>query len=143
MAPSLQDLLGIDPDDPRTAAALDDAQAYAELVETLVVARRKCGLTQREVAELMGTSQSTVSEFERVGGDARYSTLQRYARAVGARLHTLVGHSSADLTPAWTPAPVAVQVRVAVRERQPQSARPATVWPATAWTDGTARSVTV
>ncbi|MFJ9948095.1 helix-turn-helix domain-containing protein [Kitasatospora sp. NPDC091207] len=136
MAPTLHDLLDLDPDDPRVAASLDDARAYAELVETLVVARKKRGLTQRDVAELMGTSQSTISEFERVGGDARYSTLQRYARAVDARLHTMVDHTAADLTPAWKPAPVAVQVRVAVRERTPQ-ARP------TAWGDDAQRSVTV
>ncbi|MEV7777415.1 helix-turn-helix transcriptional regulator [Kitasatospora sp. NPDC088351] len=136
MAPTLHDLLGIDPDDPRTAAGLEDAQAYAELVETLVVARTKRGLTQREVAQRMGTSQSTVSEFERVGGDARYSTLQRYARAVGARLHSMVDHTGADLTPAWKPAPVEVHVQVAVRGRG-HRARPA------AWGDDSQRPVTV
>ncbi|WP_406203207.1 helix-turn-helix domain-containing protein [Kitasatospora sp. NBC_01560] len=136
MAPTLHDLLDLDPDDPRVAASLADAQAYAELVETLVVARKKRGLTQRDVAELMGTSQSTVSEFERLGGDARYSTLQRYARAVDARLHSLVDHTSTDLTPAWKPAPVEVQVRVAVRERGSQG-RPA------AWGEDTQRSVSV
>ncbi|MEV0534953.1 helix-turn-helix transcriptional regulator [Kitasatospora sp. NPDC050463] len=136
MAPTLHDLLDLDPDDPRVAASLADARAYAELVETLVVARKKRGLTQRDVAELMGTSQSTVSEFERVGGDARYSTLQRYARAVDARLLSMVDHTAADLAPAWKPAPVQVQVRVAVRERAPQ-VRP------TAWGDDAQRSVTV
>ncbi|MEU1287085.1 helix-turn-helix transcriptional regulator [Kitasatospora sp. NPDC005856] len=93
MAPPLHDPLGIDPDDPHTAAGPEDAEAYAALVETLVAARKKCGLTQRDVAKLMGTTRSTISAFERVGGDARYSTLQRYARAVGARLHGLVGHT--------------------------------------------------
>ncbi|MER6396363.1 helix-turn-helix domain-containing protein [Kitasatospora sp. NPDC059973] len=136
MAPTLHDLLDLDPDDPRVAASLADAQAYAELVETLVVARKKRGLTQRDVADLMGTSQSTISEFERVGGDARYSTLQRYARAVDARLYSLVDHTAADLAPAWKPAPVEVQVRVAVRERGARS-RP------TAWGDDAQRSVTV
>ncbi|MBD0673047.1 helix-turn-helix domain-containing protein [Streptomyces sp. CBMA156] len=100
MAPTLHDLLGIDPNDPRTAAALEDSEAYAELVESLVVARQKRGLTQREVAQRMGTSQSTVSEFERIGGDARYSTLQRYARAIGARLHIMVGHTCSAVAPA-------------------------------------------
>jgi len=28
-----------------------------------------------------------ISHFERLGGDARFSTVQRYARAVGAQLH--------------------------------------------------------
>ncbi|MBO1415016.1 helix-turn-helix domain-containing protein [Streptomyces sp. FH025] len=135
MAPTLHDLLGIDPNDPRTAAGLEDAEAYAALVETLVVARKKCGLTQHEVARRMGTSQSTISEFERVGGDARYSTLQRYARAVGTRLHSLVGHTGSTVTPAWQPAPVKVEVQVALRGRGPGS-RPA------AWDADTPRAVT-
>ncbi|MBV2151905.1 helix-turn-helix domain-containing protein [Kitasatospora sp. SUK 42] len=134
MAPTLHDLLGIDPNDPRTAAGLEDAEAYAALVETLVVARIKCGLTQRDVAQLMGTTQSTISAFERAGGDARYSTLQRYARAVGARLHSLVDHTGSAVTPAWQPAPVEVEVQVALRERGPGS-RPA------AWDADTPRTV--
>ncbi|MFB7128417.1 MULTISPECIES: helix-turn-helix domain-containing protein [unclassified Kitasatospora] len=135
MAPTLHDLLGIDPDDPHTAAGLEDAEAYAALVETLVVARQKRGLTQREVAQRMGTSQSTVSEFERVGGDARYSTLQRYARAVDARLHSMVDHTCSAVAPAWQPAPVEVEVHVAVRERGP-GPRPA------AWEPDSQRPVT-
>ncbi|MGV9265517.1 helix-turn-helix domain-containing protein [Kitasatospora sp. NPDC003701] len=78
--------------------------------------RRKRGLSQQDVAERMGTTQSTISNFERVGGDARYSTLQRYARAVGVRLHSMVGHPGAALAPAWRLA-TEVPVRVAVRER--------------------------
>lgn len=35
---------------------------------------------------MMGTSQSTVSEFERLGGNPTMFTLQRYARAVDAEL---------------------------------------------------------
>ena len=116
MAPTLHDLLGIDPEDPHTACALEDAEAYASLVETLVVARKKRGLSQRQVAERMGTTQSTVSDFERAGGDARYSTLQRYARAVDTRMHSMIDHSCSTLAPAWQAA-AAVPVRVAVRER--------------------------
>ncbi len=44
-------------------------------------------MTQTDVAQAMGTTQSVVSHFERLGGDARFSTVQRYARAVGAHLH--------------------------------------------------------
>ncbi|MGW3299186.1 helix-turn-helix domain-containing protein [Streptomyces rubiginosohelvolus] len=111
MAPALDDLLGIDGEDPAIITATEDAAAYADLVESLVVLRRKYGLTQQEVAQRMETSQSTISEFERVGGDARYSTLQRYARAIGARLCSLVDHTSANLTPTWQPA-AAVPVQV-------------------------------
>lgn len=34
----------------------------------------------------METTQSAVSDFERLGGDPKLSTIQRYARAVGVRL---------------------------------------------------------
>lgn len=74
-------------------------------MEALVEARRKRGLTQRDVARLMGTAPSAVSALERVGGDARYSTLQRYARVVGARLHSLVDRTGSAVTPARQPTP--------------------------------------
>ena len=121
MAPALDDLLGIDGDDPAIIAATEDADAYADLVESLVVLRRRRGLTQQDVAERMETSQSTISEFERVGGDARYSTLQRYARAIGARLCSLVDHTSANLTPTWQPAAAVPVHVVAVRVAEPQT----------------------
>ncbi|WP_328585097.1 helix-turn-helix domain-containing protein [Streptomyces sp. NBC_00370] len=101
MAPALDELLGIDPDDPAIAAAADDAEAYADLVESLVVLRRRRGLTQQDVASRMETTQSVVSDFERVGGNARYSTLQRYARAVGGRLCSMIDASGANLSPTW------------------------------------------
>ncbi|WP_106980048.1 helix-turn-helix domain-containing protein [Streptomyces griseofuscus] len=114
MAPALDELLGIDPDDPRTATEIEDAEAYAALVESLVVLRKRRGLTQQDVAAYMETSQSVVSDFERVGGNARYSTLQRYARAVGARLCTMLDASGANLAPTWRKA-AELPVRLAHR----------------------------
>ncbi|MEW2266968.1 helix-turn-helix domain-containing protein [Streptomyces sp. NPDC047853] len=122
---ALDDLLGIEPDDPAIAAATEDAEAYADLVESLVVLRRKRGLTQRDVAVSMETTQSTVSDFERVGGDARYSTLQRYARAVGARLCTLVAAGDAPVTPTWR---VATQMPVQLVAKEADHPRTRTSW---------------
>lgn len=48
--------------------------------------RRELGLSQTEVAERMGTSQSAVARFEAGDLDARLSTLERYTLALGARL---------------------------------------------------------
>ncbi|MFD5508925.1 helix-turn-helix domain-containing protein [Streptomyces sp. NPDC127051] len=101
MTPALDELLGIDPDDTMTVAAEQDAEAYASLIEMLVVLRRRRGLTQQDVATYMETTQSVVSDFERIGGNARYSTLQRYARAVGARLCSMVDPTGAELAPTW------------------------------------------
>ena len=54
--------------------------------ETLAEARVRAGLTQTEVAQRLGISQSDVSKLER-RDDLRLSTLARYARALGGRLH--------------------------------------------------------
>ncbi len=73
--------------DPRNHAAYEDAEIRADLVRALIRRRKDKRLTQRQVAELMETSQSAVSELEGGGTDPRLSTLQRYARAVDAKLH--------------------------------------------------------
>lgn len=72
--------------EPGFAEAMADAEARAALRLTLIQARKACGLTQKDVAGAMETTQSAVSDFERGGTDPHLSTLQRYARAVGARL---------------------------------------------------------
>lgn len=66
---------------------------WAPLVSRLVEYRKAAGMTQTQVAEAMGVSQVTVSEFERcVGVDGpRVTTVQRYARAVGAKIVWRIG----------------------------------------------------
>ena len=54
------------------------------LIEELAGARRASGVSQTEVAARMGTSQSAVARLESGELDARMSTLERYAAAVGA-----------------------------------------------------------
>ncbi|MGH8995690.1 MAG: helix-turn-helix domain-containing protein [Acidimicrobiales bacterium] len=66
---------------------LEDAGARSGLLRVLIHARRRLGLSQRALAERMGTTQSAVSELERGGQDPRLSTLQRYARGVDCALH--------------------------------------------------------
>jgi predicted transcriptional regulator len=54
------------------------------LIEELVRARRESELSQTEIAARMGTSQSAVARLESGELDARLSTLERYAAAVGS-----------------------------------------------------------
>jgi DNA-binding XRE family transcriptional regulator len=68
-------------------------KAYAELEEEccltreMLAARSKFGLTQKTVAERMGTTKSAVSRLESAGKHApSLTTLKKYARAVGCRL---------------------------------------------------------
>ena len=59
----------------------------------LIAARTQAGLTQADVAERMGTTQSTVARLE--GGKALPSmrSLQRYAQAVGCRAVVRLEHA--------------------------------------------------
>jgi predicted transcriptional regulator len=59
------------------------------LIEELAAARRASGASQTEIAARMGTSQSAVARLESGELDARMSTLERYAAAVG---HTVDWH---------------------------------------------------
>jgi transcriptional regulator with XRE-family HTH domain len=54
-----------------------------ELIEELVRLRQESELSQTDVAARMGTSQSAVARLESGGLDARLSTLERYAAALG------------------------------------------------------------
>ena len=63
---------------------LQDASARrCELLDELVRARQASELSQTEIAARMGTSQSAVARLESGALDARLSTLERYAAALG------------------------------------------------------------
>jgi predicted transcriptional regulator len=70
------------------------ATRQQSLVDELVARRRALGLSQTEIAARMGTSQPAVARLEAGGVDARMSTLQRYADAVGVRLDVGLTHDS-------------------------------------------------
>lgn len=78
--------LGLDPEhDVELQQAIRDEDDYQRLITSMAATRDCLGLSQPEVADAMGTKQSAVSRLESGLQDARYSTLQRYARAVGGR----------------------------------------------------------
>ncbi len=57
-----------------------------ELVGAMVEARREAGLTQEQVAERMGTTQSVVARLENGRHMPSFELLTRYAAALGRRL---------------------------------------------------------
>ena len=79
--------------DPSTRAAYDAQADEFAMARELIAARTQAGLTQAEVAERMGTTQSTVARLE--GGNAAPSlrSLQRYAHAVGCRAVVRLEHA--------------------------------------------------
>jgi transcriptional regulator with XRE-family HTH domain len=56
------------------------------LASQLIEARTRAGLTQAQVAERMGTSQSTIARLESGTAKPSIATLKRYAHATGARV---------------------------------------------------------
>jgi predicted transcriptional regulator len=69
----------------------DMAKRRRQLTSTLVARRVEMGLSQTEVAARMGTSQSAVARLEAGNADARFSTLERYAAALGQQLDWRLG----------------------------------------------------
>ena len=63
------------------------AQDRRRLVTDLTAERQAAGLSQTEVAARMGTSQSAVARLESGAADARASTLERYAAAIGCEIN--------------------------------------------------------
>lgn len=57
-----------------------------ELLRALAQRREQRGLTQRAVARRMGTSQPAVTRIEAGEIDAKLSTVERYAAAIGERV---------------------------------------------------------
>ncbi len=69
--------------DPLLPGFKEMADRRQALTRALTQRRVSLGLTQTEVAARMGTSQSAVARLEAGGLDARLSTIERYAAAVG------------------------------------------------------------
>src|SRR5205085_6649800 len=75
---------------PAVKAEYDARAEEFALLDELLQARQRAGLTQAEVAARMGTKTPAVARLEAGGGSRRHSpsvsTLRKYARAVGCRL---------------------------------------------------------
>lgn len=63
--------------------ALEDEFA---LIRALIDARTRAGLTQAELAERMGTTQSAIARMEGGRINPTIGMLRRYAQATGSRL---------------------------------------------------------
>ncbi len=63
--------------------AYAEAQLAADVGERIHAAREAAGLSQRELARRMGTSQAAIDRLESGGVGATLTTLQRVATALG------------------------------------------------------------
>ncbi len=70
---------------PTYRKAYTDLQGEFELAEELIAARTRAGMTQRDVAKRMRTTQSAVARIESGKHWPSRRTLDRYAKATGTR----------------------------------------------------------
>lgn len=80
-------------------AAIVDVRDEHALIDSLVDHRNRMRLNQKEVANRMGVSQSTVAGFESEMNDPKISTVQRYARAIGVKVVFKVETKNLTSTP--------------------------------------------
>jgi ribosome-binding protein aMBF1 (putative translation factor) len=72
--------------DPTYAAAFDALGEEYAIAAALIAARSHAGLTQAELAERMGTTQSAVARLESGRTHPSTTTLEKVAKATGTRL---------------------------------------------------------
>lgn len=72
--------------EPGFREGYDALEEEFSVASMLIAARTRANLTQAELAEKMGTSQSTIARLESGAAKPSLSTLRRYAKATGARL---------------------------------------------------------
>lgn len=68
-------------------AARRSARAEIAFKQDLIAARENAGLSQRQLADLMGVDHSTVSRIERLDSDPKLSTLRQYLTQCEAALN--------------------------------------------------------
>ncbi len=72
-------------EDPEVRAAYDVLEEEFSLARELIAARARAGLTQAEVADRMGTTQSAVARLESGARLPSVKTLLRFAKATDSR----------------------------------------------------------
>lgn len=73
-------------EDPEFREVYASVDAEYTLIEALVRARTAAKLTQAELAQRLGTTQSAVARLEGGRVSPSFATLRRYAEATGSRL---------------------------------------------------------
>ncbi len=78
--------------DPETRIEYESLAGEFAMTRELIAARSRAGLTQGEVAQRMGTTQSVVARLEGGGRSPSMRTVQRYAQAIGCRAVVRLEH---------------------------------------------------
>ena len=73
-------------DNPEVRKEYAKVDAEFALIEAMITTRREAKLTQAELAEKIGTTQSAIARLEGGRVSPSISTLRRYAEATGHQL---------------------------------------------------------
>lgn len=86
---------------PGYRAAHEVSEPVCELASALISARAPADLTQTQIAERMGTTQSAVARLEGGRSNPSMQTLEKYAKSTGTRLkisfESTVGETLPDM----------------------------------------------
>lgn len=72
--------------DPKFVEAYDALGPKYAVIDALISARRKARMSQAEVAERMGTTQSSIARMESGKGSVTIESIQKYAKATGQKI---------------------------------------------------------
>jgi len=80
--------------DPEVKKAYDDLEVEYQIIGDIIRLRNERKMTQKQLAEKMGTTQSALSRFE-IGGmrNPSLNFLKRLASALGTKLEVRLGRA--------------------------------------------------
>src|ERR1700726_2704685 len=84
---------------PKVKAEYDALAPEFEISTELVKARLRAGLSQAELAQRMGTSQSTIARLESGQTLPSTKTILRFAKATGSKFHVRLSAARGALPP--------------------------------------------
>ena len=73
--------------DPEIKKEYDRLAPEYEIISAMIVARKEMGISQSELAKLIGTDQSRISKLERGMLNPSLDFIKRVAEAMGKRVH--------------------------------------------------------
>jgi ribosome-binding protein aMBF1 (putative translation factor) len=75
---------------PGFKEAYDELEWEYKIIDALIVARTKKGMTQAKLAGMVGTKQSAIARFESGRGNPTIDFIRKLSDALGLKLHITV-----------------------------------------------------
>lgn len=85
--PNFDTFLGEQPQDPEFKGEQEALELEFAIAQAITNARKQTGLTQKQLADKTGISQSDISKLEAGEGNPSVKTLQTLAEGMGMDLH--------------------------------------------------------